>query len=102
MLRNPIHWRSHYHGDEREVRRDLTYSYSDRCRYYWNEPTVQEEMARLFGNLAADPIPLTLVSQYLPVAYQAIRDGRLQARPEQMIQDHIRQVLGVYARSCAS
>ena len=102
MLRNPIHWRSHYYGDEGEVRRDLTYSYSDRCRYYWNEPTVQEEMARLFGNLAGDPIPLTLVSQYLPVTYQAIRDGRLQARPEQMIQHHIRQVLGVYARSCAS
>ena len=101
MLRNPIHWRSYYHGDEGEVRRDLTYSFSDRCRYYWNEPTVQEGIARLFGNLAAGPIPLTLVSQYLPLAYEAIRDGRLQSRPEQMIQDHIRQVLGVYACSCA-
>ena len=101
MVRNPVHWRSYYHGDEGEVRRDLTYGYSDRCRYYWNEPTVQEAIARLFANLAAGPIPLTLVSQYLPVAYEAIRDGRLHACPEQMIQEHIRQVLGVYARSCA-
>lgn len=101
MLRNPIHWQSYYHGGEGEVRRDLTYSYSDRCRYYWNEPTVQEGIARLFSNLAAGPIPHTLVSQYLPTAYEAIRDGRLQARPEPMIQHHIRQVLGVYARACA-
>jgi tagatose-1,6-bisphosphate aldolase non-catalytic subunit AgaZ/GatZ len=52
-----------HRGDEDEVRRDLTYGYSDRCRYYWNQPAVQEEIARLFDNLGERPIPLTLVSQ---------------------------------------
>jgi len=101
MLRNPTHWRSYYHGDEDEVRRELIYGYSDRCRYYWNQPAVQEEIARLFGNLGRRPIPLTLVSQYLPLEYEAIRNGELQAIPERMIHYHIRQVLRVYADACS-
>ena len=83
------------------MHRDLTYSYSDRCRYYWNQPAVQEEIARLFHNLSERPIPLTLVSQFLPLEYEAIRSGELQAVPERMIQYHIRRVLRVYADACS-
>ena len=101
MLRDPAHWRSYYRGDEDDVRRDLTYGYSDRCRYYWNQPAVQEEIARLFDNLGERPIPLTLVSQYLPLEYEAIRSGELQAVPERVIQYHIRRVLRVYADACS-
>jgi D-tagatose-1,6-bisphosphate aldolase subunit GatZ/KbaZ len=101
MLRDPAHWRSYYRGDEDEVRRDLIYGYSDRCRYYWNQPEVQEEIARLFENLGRKPIPLTLVSQYLPLEYKAIRTGELQAVPERMIQYHIRRVLRTYADACS-
>lgn len=100
MLRNPTHWRPYYHGAEEDVRRDLMYGYSDRCRYYWHEPVVQKEMDRLFQNLATSPISPTLISQYLPEEYKAIRTGRLQPVPEQMIQEHIRQVLRVYAAAC--
>ncbi len=101
MLRDPAYWRPYYHGDEDEVRRDLTYGYSDRCRYYWNRSEVQEEIARLFGNLGERPIPLTLISQYLPLEYEAIRSGELRAVPERMIGYHIRRVLRVYADACA-
>jgi D-tagatose-1,6-bisphosphate aldolase subunit GatZ/KbaZ len=101
MLRDPAHWRSYYCGDEDEVRRDLTYGYSDRCRYYWNQPAVQEEIARLFDNLGERPIPLTLISQYLPLEYEAIRSEELQGVPEHMIQHHIRRVLRVYADACS-
>ncbi len=101
MLRDPAHWRSYYRGDEDEVRRDLIYSYSDRCRYYWVQPAVQEEIARLFDNLGGRPIPLTLVSQYLPLEYEAIRTGELQAVPERMIHYHIRRVVRVYAAACS-
>jgi D-tagatose-1,6-bisphosphate aldolase subunit GatZ/KbaZ len=99
MLRDPVYWRSYYCGDEEEVRHDLLFGYSDRCRYYWNQPAVQEEIARLFDNLAAKPIPPTLISQYMPREYQAIRAGGLQAVPGQMIQHHIRRVLRVYANA---
>ena len=101
MLRDPAHWRSYYCGDEGEVRRDLTYGYSDRCRYYWNRPAIKEEMARLFDNLGEKPIPLTLISQYLPLEYEAIRGGELQAVPARMVQYHIRRVLRVYADACS-
>jgi len=101
MLRDPAHWRSYYRGDEDEVRRDLIYSYSDRCRYYWNQPAVRDEVARLFDNLEGKPIPLTLISQYLPLEYEAIRSGELQPVPERMIDYHIRRVVRVYAEACS-
>ena len=101
MLRDPGYWRSYYRGDEDEVRCDLIYGYSDRCRYYWNQPAVQEELARLIGNLGRRPIPLTLVSQHLPLEYAAIRTGELPGLPERMIQYHIRRVLRVYADACS-
>jgi D-tagatose-1,6-bisphosphate aldolase subunit GatZ/KbaZ len=102
MVRDPAHWRSYYRGDEDEVRRDLIYGYSDRCRYYWNQPAVQQEVARLFDNLGERPLPLTLVSQYLPLEYEAIRAGGLHAVPERIIQSHIRRVLRVYAEACSA
>jgi D-tagatose-1,6-bisphosphate aldolase subunit GatZ/KbaZ len=101
MLRDPSHWRPYYHGDDDEVRRDRIYGYSDRCRYYWNQPAVQEEIARLLDNVRAKPIPLTLISQYLPLEYEAIRAGELHAAPERMVQHHIRRVLRLYADACA-
>src|SRR5579872_2274174 len=101
MLRDPSHWRSYYHGDEDEMRRERIYGFSDRCRYYWNQPTVQEEIARLLDNVGAKPIPLTLISQYLPLEYGAIRAGELRAAPQPIIQYHIRQVLRVYAEACS-
>ena len=100
MMRNPIHWRQYYHGDEAEISRSLIYGYSDRSRYYWNEPAVQEEIDRLVKNLTERSIPLPLISQYLPEEYQTIRTGRIQGVPGHIIQEHIRQVLRVYAAAC--
>lgn len=101
MVRDPSQWRSYYQGNDEEVRRDRIFSLSDRCRYYWNQPSVQEELARLFNNLRTAPIPLTLISQYLPLQYEAIRIGELQPLPESLIQHHIRRVLRVYAAASA-
>jgi D-tagatose-1,6-bisphosphate aldolase subunit GatZ/KbaZ len=100
MLRNPAYWRSYYRGSEDEIRLARIYSYSDRCRYYWGDATVREELARLHNNLNAALPPLTLVSQYLPMEYEAIRSGRLRALPETLIQEHIRIVLRIYAGAC--
>ena len=100
MVRSPSYWRSYYHGTEYEMRLARIYSYSDRCRYYWGDATVQHELAQLRANIDASPPPLTLISQYLPLQYQAIRSGVLQAHAEDMIQDHIRTVLHVYAAAC--
>ena len=101
MLRDPSHWRSYYHGDEDEISRDRIYSYSDRCRYYWNQPVVKEEVGRLLDNLRGTRIPLTLISQYLALEYELVRAGELSAVPERMIEYHIRRVLRVYADACS-
>jgi len=100
MLCNPVYWSSYYRGTEDDLRLARLYSYSDRCRYYWGDAAVQQELAQLRANLDASPPSLTLVSQYLPMEYEAIRSGRLQADPEGMIQEHIRAVLRVYASAC--
>ncbi len=101
MLRHPTYWRSYYHGTEDEMRLARIYSYSDRSRYYWGDATVQQELAQLRANIDASPPPLTLLSQYLPLQYEAIRSGVLQLRAEDMIQDHIRTVLRIYAAACS-
>lgn len=58
-------------------------------------------MTRLLDNLSMKPIPLTLLSQFLPLEYQAVRSGELQGAPEQLIRYHIRNVLAVYANACS-
>jgi D-tagatose-1,6-bisphosphate aldolase subunit GatZ/KbaZ len=100
MLRNPVHWRSYYHGSEDQIRLARLYSYSDRCRYYWGDTAVQQELAQLRANFDASPPPPTLVSQYLPLQYEAIRCGDRRARAEEMIREHIRSVLRAYATAC--
>ena len=100
MLGEPAYWRSYYNGDERQLRFARAYSYSDRCRYYWHEASVQAEIERLIGNLTARPVPVTLVSQYLPLEYEAIRAGQIENQPGAMIRHHIQLVLRSYATAC--
>jgi D-tagatose-1,6-bisphosphate aldolase subunit GatZ/KbaZ len=100
MRRKPIYWRSYYHGDEGQVRFARAYSYSDRCRYYWHEPAVQAEIERLRSNLKTSSFPLTLVSQYLPQEYDAIRAGQIEQTAEAIIRHRIQLVLRVYAAAC--
>jgi D-tagatose-1,6-bisphosphate aldolase subunit GatZ/KbaZ len=101
MLRNPAHWRSYYRGSADEIRLARAYSYSDRCRYYWVDAAVQEELAHLRANVDSCAIPLTLWSQYLPSQYEAIRSGR-PSNAEDTIQIHIRTVMCVYAAACGA
>ena len=102
MLRNPSHWRSYYHGSEEEQRLARAFSFSDRCRYYWSDSGVQQEIGRLIANLSGLPLPLPLVSQYLPLAYAAIRAGHLLPDPSSMVQHQVRSVLQAYAAACGT
>jgi D-tagatose-1,6-bisphosphate aldolase subunit GatZ/KbaZ len=101
MLRDPSHWQTYYGGDEKQQRIARAYSFSDRSRYYWHVADVQEEIKRLLGNLSLSPLPLTLLSQFLPAEYEAIRAGCLPLQPGAVISHHIRQVLRAYAAACA-
>jgi D-tagatose-1,6-bisphosphate aldolase subunit GatZ/KbaZ len=99
MRRDSKHWKSYY-LDASRVHFDLQYSLSDRIRYYWNTPEVTRACAQLLRELESAGLPLTLVSQYLPVQHAAIRDGRLTSDPRDIVLDGILQVLRHYARAC--
>lgn len=100
MLANPVHWKKYYHGDEAYLSYARKYSYSDRCRYYWPQPEVDAALNRLRMNLSHDPPPLPLLSQYLPVQYEAIRQGHLANNPESLIRHKIMEVTACYAHAC--
>ncbi len=100
MMEDPRHWEKYYQGDEAALRFARKYSYSDRSRYYWAQPQVQAALLTLLKNLSAHPVPLTLLSQHMPVQYRAVREGRIRSTPEALIRDRILEVLDVYARAC--
>jgi len=99
MRRDPKYWQAYYPDADRQ-QFDLQFSLSDRIRYYWSTPEVARLCALLLDRLAARGIPLTLISQYLPLQYAAIRDGRLKRDPRELVIDGVAQVLRQYAAAC--
>jgi D-tagatose-1,6-bisphosphate aldolase subunit GatZ/KbaZ len=102
MLANPVHWQKYYHGDAAAQALARKYSFSDRARYYWPAAEVQAALARLLENLEQKPLPLALVSQFLPEQYRQIQAGALENRPRALLQDKIALVLGEYAFACGN
>ena len=101
MRRNPAYRRSYYRSnDDDELSLSRAFSFSDRCRYYWPQSSVQEEVTRLLQNLGPFSFPLTLLSQYLPIEYEAIREGALENDAAAIIGQHIRRVLRFYGAAC--
>jgi D-tagatose-1,6-bisphosphate aldolase subunit GatZ/KbaZ len=100
MTAAPRHWNKYYLSNGRQLTLDLEYSLSDRIRYYWPVPEVESALNRLLANLDSNPPPLTLVSQYLPVQYEAIRAGRIGLRARELVLHSIEQVLRQYSAAC--
>ena len=100
MLDRPEYWQSHYHGDGNARRLARGYSYSDRVRYYWPDSQIDDAFERLVRNLAGEPIPLPLSSQYLPLQYAKVREGDLSATPRELIMSHIQDILQQYHAAC--
>lgn len=66
MLAQPKDWKGHYHGSAAEQRLQRHYSFSDRIRYYWNQPEAMAAVDRLTSALSGKVVPLTLFRQHLP------------------------------------
>jgi D-tagatose-1,6-bisphosphate aldolase subunit GatZ/KbaZ len=101
MCADPRHWRSHYRDAGREYL-DLQYSLSDRIRYYWTCPPLQRACESLLTRLRRAPVPLTLLSQYMPVQYEAVRAGRLRATVDELLHEGIALALRPYIAACGS
>jgi D-tagatose-1,6-bisphosphate aldolase subunit GatZ/KbaZ len=102
MRAEPEYWRKYYGGDAQRVRFDQQYSLSDRIRYYWPHPAIQAAQARLLANLEREAPPLTLLSQYLPAQYEAVREGRLRNLPVDLLKEGVAKVLRQYMDACAA
>jgi D-tagatose-1,6-bisphosphate aldolase subunit GatZ/KbaZ len=100
MQANPAHWRSYYTGSEFQLQFARKYSFSDRSRYYWPDPQVQQALSRLLANLGQYPPPLTLLSQFLPAQYERVRAGLVRNMPGELINDKITTVLADYTYAC--
>lgn len=93
MLKHPEHWKKYYRGDEREQAFKRKYSLSDRVRYYWVRPEVQNALGRLMDNLGKDVLPLSLLSQFA---------GTTGLNAEGVIGFKIKNVLSDYLAACNS
>ena len=102
MRAEPDYWRKYYSGDAHHARFDQQYSLSDRIRYYWPHPAVQKAQARLMESLERQAPPLTLLSQYLPSQYEAVREGRIGNRPVELLKEGVARVLRQYMDACTA
>jgi D-tagatose-1,6-bisphosphate aldolase subunit GatZ/KbaZ len=99
MKRDPRYWKPYYTNPTSQAL-DLQYSLSDRIRYYWNVPEVRAASETLIENLRTRHIPLTLLSQYLPAEYAAIRAGDLENDPRELLLHGVTRTLRDYASAC--
>ncbi|HGJ5868807.1 D-tagatose-bisphosphate aldolase, class II, non-catalytic subunit [Arsenophonus nasoniae] len=101
MMEQPNYWRPYYQGSAHQQYIARQYSLSDRIRYYWANPKVEAAVEKLLTNLRQHPVPLSMLSQYLPEQMAAINAGRLSATdPKAWVKDKIRSVLMHYAIAC--
>jgi D-tagatose-1,6-bisphosphate aldolase subunit GatZ/KbaZ len=100
MTADPRYWKNYYHGSDAELRFARKYSLSDRVRYYWPKPSVEEALQQLLRNLASFPPPFSLLSQYLPNQATAVRAGSISADPSSLIRHKIQEVIRIYASAC--
>jgi D-tagatose-1,6-bisphosphate aldolase subunit GatZ/KbaZ len=100
MLNDPRYWQKYYPGNPEVQAFKRKYSLSDRIRYYWATSEAKGALEKLMTNLGNTTLPLSLVSQWLPVQYKKIRSGELENSPQAIIQNQIEEVLDDYNYAC--
>ncbi|MGQ7173680.1 class II D-tagatose-bisphosphate aldolase non-catalytic subunit, partial [Escherichia sp. R-CC3] len=70
----------------------------------WPDSQIDDAFAHLVRNLADSPIPLPLISQYLPLQYVKVRSGELQPTPRELIINHIQDIRlkTIFGIACSS
>ncbi|MDR0601610.1 MAG: class II D-tagatose-bisphosphate aldolase, non-catalytic subunit [Treponema sp.] len=96
----PNYWEKYYRGTEKEKAFARKYSFSDRCRYYWTDKRLSDCIGVLFRNLSEKPIPLSLLSQFMPDLFMQVCEGTVKNSPEDLVTARIQKVLALYAGAC--
>jgi D-tagatose-1,6-bisphosphate aldolase subunit GatZ/KbaZ len=100
MLAEPKYWEKYYKGDAQKRLFKRKYSFSDRLRYYWPLPELDQAKNRLFENLRNHNIPFSLLSQFMPVQFYQVNDGLISTDPQELVHSYIQIVSGIYSRAC--
>jgi D-tagatose-1,6-bisphosphate aldolase subunit GatZ/KbaZ len=69
-------------------------------RYYWPDAQIESARVKLFENLRRNPPPISLISQHLPLALQALRQGTATRDPLSLAMAHVSAVLDDYHHAC--
>ena len=91
MLAQPGYWNGYYRGTNEEQAFKRKFSLSDRVRYYWAQPEVQNAVDRLLRNLSSKGLPYSLLSQFV---------GETGLTARQVIDLKIDRVLNAYFAAC--
>lgn len=101
MLNEPGHWKKYYRPTWSQAMVDIHFSLSDRIRYYWPHPRIQQSVEKLIANLNEVALPPGLISQFLSGQFESINAGTLAATPHSLIIDKIQDVLRAYRYGCS-
>lgn len=100
MMSHPEHWQKYYSGSAAEQAFKRKYSLSDRIRYYWVQPEVQQALGKLMKNLSSMKLPLSLVSQFAPQEKSFLAEHNTALTPENIVSARVSQVLNDYGNAC--
>ena len=100
MMADPKHWASHYDGDADRQSYLRQFSLSDRLRYYWTVPSVENAVAGLFEFVDASVLPMPLISQFLPQHARAVATGDVASSATALCRAHVKLALVPYADAC--
>jgi len=98
MQADPRYWAPYYLGQPDEIEFKLSFSYSDRARYYLGRTEVVAALDRLLKNLAPR-LPETLISQYMPAQYFGVRAGRIESTARELVVERICDVMELYLQA---
>jgi D-tagatose-1,6-bisphosphate aldolase subunit GatZ/KbaZ len=96
MLDKPKEWEKYYSGAPEEQYLKRKYSYSDRSRYYLSNGEVINAFNKLMANLAGIDIPITILSQYMPIQAYKVRTGEIAKDPHSLIISRITDLIDEY------
>ena len=100
MCESSKDWEKYYSGDDEEQGLARAFSYYDRARYYLGDVRVQEARNALLRNLSSvNTIPLSLLSQYLPVQYERVRDGQILNEADELLLDYVGSYVDDYLKA---
>ena len=95
MKKEPKYYNHHYYGTEDEIAYKRKFSFSDRSRYYMPLPEVQSAIQTLFTNFKGG-VPLGVLSQFMPIEYTKVREGKLQNKPLDLVKDRVINTIDEY------